>query len=92
MTENQGKNKQKPAKNAGFLMRSRVEPQPPVQCTEVQRNAAQSGESVRSPVSETNNDSLNLTGDLRVIVDAWADLPEAVKAGIVAMVRASVKR
>jgi hypothetical protein len=28
-------------------------------------------------------------GDLAAVVDGWVDLPEAVRAGIVAMVRAS---
>jgi len=29
--------------------------------------------------------------DLAAVVDAWPDLPEAVKAGIVAMVKASAR-
>jgi len=29
--------------------------------------------------------------DLRIVVERWADLPEAVKAGILAMVRAAAK-
>jgi hypothetical protein len=33
----------------------------------------------------------SLPDDLRFIVDAWADLPEASKAGVLAMVRATVK-
>jgi hypothetical protein len=31
---------------------------------------------------------VRFTHDLAVVVDAWPDLPEAMKAGIVAMVRA----
>ena len=30
-----------------------------------------------------------LPADLRIIVDAWASLPDAMKAGMVAMVRAA---
>jgi hypothetical protein len=33
--------------------------------------------------------SEEIVADLRGVIDAWPDLPEAVKAGIVAMVRAS---
>jgi hypothetical protein len=33
-----------------------------------------------------------LPADLRFIVDAWADLPEAIKAAMLAMVRATAKR
>ena len=29
--------------------------------------------------------------DLQAVIDAWADLPEAVKAGILAMVKATMK-
>jgi hypothetical protein len=32
-----------------------------------------------------------LTADLRFIVNAWAELDEAIKAGVLAMVRATVK-
>jgi hypothetical protein len=33
-----------------------------------------------------------LPSDLQSIVDAWGDLPDSLRQGIVAMVRASVER
>jgi hypothetical protein len=33
-----------------------------------------------------------LPADLRFIMDAWTEMPEAIKAGVLAMVRATVKR
>ena len=33
-----------------------------------------------------------IPADLAEIVDAWGDLPEAVKAAVLALVRATVKR
>jgi hypothetical protein len=65
-----------------------------VECTEVHRNAAQSSqratagatkgpEGIRSDLSNEP-----LVGELREIVDAWDSLPESMRAGIVAMVRA----
>jgi hypothetical protein len=33
-----------------------------------------------------------LPADLQFIVDAWTELPDAIKAGVLAMVRATLKR
>jgi hypothetical protein len=35
------------------------------------------------------NDTCKTDPDLAVVVDAWSHLPEALKAGIVAMVKAA---
>jgi hypothetical protein len=34
------------------------------------------------------HDSFKTDPDLAVVVDAWPDLPEAIKAGILAMIKA----
>ena len=39
--------------------------------------------------SEPVMDSHNLPADLAAVVDAWDNLPEPIKAGILAMVKAS---
>lgn len=36
-------------------------------------------------------DSLAIDPDLAAVIDAWPDLPDAVRAGIVAMVRAATE-
>ena len=36
-----------------------------------------------------HSDSLKVDGDLQAVVDAWDSLPDAVKAGIVAVVKAA---
>jgi len=41
------------------------------------------------PVRLAEGESSPLPYDLQTIIDHWPDLPDAVKAGIVAMVRAS---
>jgi len=48
---------------------------------------AQSG--LSWPLTATPNATLLPDPDLAAMVDAWPDLPEAIKAGIVAMVRAA---
>ena len=38
-----------------------------------------------------DSENVQIDADLRAIVERWADLPDAVKAGIVAMVQAATK-
>ena len=38
-----------------------------------------------------DSENVQIAPDLQAIVERWADLPDAVKAGIVAMVQAATK-
>jgi hypothetical protein len=41
-----------------------------------------------APRAGNTSDMLSFPPDLQIVAEVWADLPEAVRAGIVAMVRA----
>jgi hypothetical protein len=41
-----------------------------------------------APRTGSTSDMLSIPPDLQIVTEAWADLPGAVRAGIVAMVRA----
>jgi hypothetical protein len=69
------------------------------------RHQAHQNELVRRPDTDQNTDRDATTvhpvyevarsafpADLRFIVDAWTDLPEAIKAGVLAMVRVTLNR
>jgi hypothetical protein len=73
-------------------MRTRSEPVPPVQCTELHRNEPES--ILRATAGATIDCKVAPDGlpDLQSIVDAWTDLPEAIKAGMLAMVRAAISK
>src|SRR5205823_528763 len=48
--------------------------------------------SSRSSAHQLPTDTRQTPSDLAFVIERWAELPEAVRAGIVAMVRASGKR
>jgi hypothetical protein len=54
-----------------------------------QQDLPQSG---TSSAEHLPNDSCKTDGELAVVVDAWPRLPEAIKAGIVAMVKAANRK
>ena len=62
----------------------------PLECAESAGNNAVSQECAAAGAAvETENASID--PDLRAIIERWTNLPDAVKAGIVAMVEASGK-
>jgi hypothetical protein len=82
-------NPEKTAKNARYSAKGRRSPATSVQCTELHRNAPES--SLRATAGATGQSEVAraLPSDLQAVVDAWGTLPQPVKAGILAMVKAS---
>ena len=71
-------------------MRSRQEPTLLEQCTEVQRNVSKCGDRASAGASAGHEGiKSTLPADLQTSMDAWGSLDDALKAGIVAMVKAS---
>jgi hypothetical protein len=71
-------------------MRTRKNNPLPDQCTELHGNEPES--SRRATCGATFGDDgirSEMPADLQSVVSAWADLPDAIKAGILAMVRAA---
>ena len=61
---------------------------PPLQCSKIMPDNHLS--QAPSPVADhLPNDICRTYPDLAAVVNAWPDLPEALKAGIVAMVKAA---
>ncbi len=49
-------------------------------------------QSPRQVAEHLPNDTCKTDSDLAAVVEAWPDLPEAIKAGILAMVEASSEK
>jgi hypothetical protein len=89
MTEKHAKNKHFPAETEIFSTRSSGKPFTENEYTERHEKAPNGTDAVRNPVRRQNVDALMLPADLREIVESWETLPEAVRAGIFAMVKAA---
>ena len=60
---------------------------PLVRAKKPEKNAHSENRAAAGAAVEPDNAPID--ADLQAIIERWADLPEAVKAGIVAMVRAA---
>jgi hypothetical protein len=71
-------------------MRTRPEIATGDQCTEMHGNEPESNSRATAGATwDAEGIHSGVADDLRSVVDAWPDLPEALKAGILAMVRAA---
>jgi hypothetical protein len=71
-------------------MRSRSEVPAADQCTEMHGNEPESNARATAGATwDAEGIRSGMPDDLRSVVSAWPDLPEALKAGILAMVRAA---
>ncbi|MCO6045941.1 hypothetical protein NG895_18735 [Aeoliella sp. ICT_H6.2] len=56
-------------------------------CTNPAENAHEAAESVGGPLEDERLELSAADSDLQAVIDAWSGLPDAVQAGILAMVR-----
>jgi hypothetical protein len=91
LNEKQAKNKHFPAEKKGFSSQVSSEPFSKKHCTERHEKAPSGSDAVRNPVRRVDFDSLMIPPELREVIQSWEKLPEAVRAGILAMVKAASK-